>query len=1339
MSVDDRFKVAKENHVCFSCLKKAGKNHRMENCNRSRVCTMVENGVQCTHKHHPLLHRTNTVKIGVATATDSNEVILPVVTANIGNSNGIFKQGNVLLDSGAQMSLIRQETAEQLNLKGKDTSVTITKVGGEEETMMTKEFNILVSPVDGNKKYKLKVISIPSITDDITAIKTSLMPGMFNLPNVKFHRGRGHIDLLIGIDHAHMHIGETKQVGHLIARNSPLGWVVFGGRPDTTSSTRILFVKYSSPVDMTDFWSTETMGVQVNPCYCEANTLTQTEREEARIIEQSCVKVDDQWMIPYPWKKDPSLLPDNKEQAAKRLESTERRLKKNPQQAEAYDKQIKEMEEMNFSRKLTKEEMEVYKGPVHYMAHHAVLRPESASTPVRIVFNSSSSYQGHKLNDYWMKGPDLLNNLFGVILRFRERETAIVGDISKMYHRVLIPEEDQHVHRFLWRNLDESREPDVYMKTVLTFGDKPAPAMAQIALKKTAEESKQESPQAAEVLERNVYMDDICASTDTTDEAGRLASDIDRVLARGGFRVKGWISNKNLKKQTEDEKMEGLNIFQGETEEKVLGVVWNHRTDQLSFKVKALLEGKLTKRKLLNQVARIYDPIGLATAFTIRCKIALQELWQKGVEWDDELPNEVAEKWTQLFQEMVELNNVKIPRCLLTADENHSEPMLCVFSDASQDAFGTCAYSRQIMQNDEIKVRFIAAKSRVAPLKQLTIPRLELQAAVLASRIAKSIQEESTIKFAETKFFTDSTIALAWIKSPSRQFKPFVSSRVGEIQSNTDPKQWNHIPGEHNVADDASRGIPVQELTNRWIKGPEFLYLPEELWPISSPTQPAEEDTERRKLVATVTEPSNPEEVIIPTKFSSWRRLVRVTARILRLAQKIRLRKHLQEGPQGPLTPEELSKAEMYWVKRAQVNLHKRMRKGDFKPLSPFVDDRGVIRVGGRVEKAVLSYDTRHPALLPDDHWISLLIVHHAHQYGHNGVATTTAKIRLKYWILKAAKLSKRVKRQCVFCKKLAKKCETQVMADLPQMRLAPYTHYYTTTDYFGPIAVKIGRKKTDKHFGVIFTCLNTRAVHLELSVDLSTMEFLQVLRRFFAIRGQPAVIMSDNGTQYVGAERELREMLEGLDQEQLKDFCAEKGTKWIFTTPAAPHQNGCAEALVKTCKAALKKAIGDQTLTPFELYTCLLEAGNLVNQRPIGRVPNDPDDGAYLCPNDMLLGRATSEVPQGPFRETANPRHRVEFVQKIVASFWKRWYRDVFQNLVPTKRWHVARRNLRPDDIVVVKEDNALRGKWLIGRVVEVFPGSDGKVRNIKVKTPTGTYSRPVTKVAVIHPAEGF
>ena len=214
--------------------------------------------------------------------------------------------------------------------------------------------------------------------------------------------------------------------------------------------------------------------------------------------------------------------------------------------------------------------------------------------------------------------------------------------------------------------------------------------------------------------------------------------------------------------------------------------------------------------------------------------------------------------------------------------------------------------------------------------------------------------------------------------------------------------------------------------------------------------------------------------------------------------------------------------------------------------------------------------------------------------------------------------------------------------------------------------------------------------------------------------------------------------MVNGINEEEVQEFCGEKGMQWKFITPAAPHQNGCAEALVKTCKCSLKKAVGSQLLTPFELYTVLLEVANLVNQRPIGRIPNGPDDGHYICPNYILLGRASSEVPQGPFEETKNPRHRVEFVQRIVDSFWKRWNRDVFLSLVPRKQWQVERRNVRPDDIVVVADSNAVRGKWSIGRVVEVHPGPDGRVRNVKVKTSTGQYSRPVTKIAVIHPVEG-
>ena len=298
------------------------------------------------------------------------------------------------------------------------------------------------------------------------------------------------------------------------------------------------------------------------------------------------------------------------------------------------------------------------------------------------------------------------------------------------------------------------------------------------------------------------------------------------------------------------------------------------------------------------------------------------------------------------------------------------------------------------------------------------------------------------------------------------------------------------------------------------------------------------------------------------------------------------------------------------------------------------------MRVGGRVDKALVSYDTRHPMLLPGDHWISRLIIQHAHQFGHHGVAATVAKTRTKYWITRAHDLAKSIKFRSVVCREIGAKVESQIMAVLPESRLAPFTppFHYTSCDYFGPYRVRISRNKVAKHHCVIFTCLNTRAVHLELAADCTTMEFLQVLRRFFALRGVPVLMLSDNGSQLVGAERELRKMIEGLDTEKLQEFSAERGMEWKFTTPAAPHQNGCAEALVKSCKIALKKVIGEQVLTPLELQTCLVEVANLVNQRPIGRVPSDPDDGAYLCPNDVLLGRASSRVPQGPFKHTKQP-----------------------------------------------------------------------------------------------------
>nr|XP_054771128.1 uncharacterized protein LOC129279041 [Lytechinus pictus] len=485
MSQPDRLQKMKENHACFSCLKRAGKDHRSSNCNRRRRCSEMVNGEQCKYYHHPLLHsKPESSSVGVACVSKTRS-LLPIVTCRI-MGNQSKRSGNVLLDSGSQISIIKQSTADELKLKGKKTIVNIVKLGQKEEEIQTYIYKVPIKALGKDSSvYTVTAIGLPSINDDMDQIQMGYIAAELNLKEIDLNRSGGAIDLLIGTDHPRFHVGEIRESrdSSLIARKSPLGWVVFGGSPDAEKNGAVFHIKIASPVNLTDFWETEAMGVQYNNCQCEPIDMTKDDRDEYNQIYNSCKKVGDQWSIPYPWKKNPQSLPDNRRQAEKILESTERRLMKDSNHSEAYKKQMEEMVAMNFARKLSEGEMVSYTGPVHYVSHHAVIRPEKKSTPVRIVFNSSANYQGHSLNDYWLKGQDLLNSLFGVLIRFRENAVAVSGDISKMYHRVLIPVEYQHVHRYLWRNLETDRPPDVYVKTVLTFGDKPSPAMAQIALR----------------------------------------------------------------------------------------------------------------------------------------------------------------------------------------------------------------------------------------------------------------------------------------------------------------------------------------------------------------------------------------------------------------------------------------------------------------------------------------------------------------------------------------------------------------------------------------------------------------------------------------------------------------------------------------------------------------------------------------------------------------------------------------------------------------------------------------------------------------------------------------
>ena len=411
----------------------------------------------------------------------------------------------------------------------------------------------------------------------------------------------------------------------------------------------------------------------------------------------------------------------------------------------------------------------------------------------------------------------------------------------------------------------------------------------------------------------------------------------------------------------------------------------------------------------------------------------------------------------------------------------------------------------------------------------------------------------------------------------------------------------------------------------------------------------------------------------------------------------------------------------MLWIKYVQKLLIEwRVR---FKRLGPTIDSNGVITVGQRISRWLKdNWNQDSFILLPPDHKFTKLYVQCVHETDHAGVEVTMAKVQRKFWVPGLRKIIKQIKHNCVTCRILEKKLQSQMMGELGPERLQPSPPFHRISlDLFGPFIIRdtVKKRTRSKAYGVIFNCLATRVVYLDLVDGYGTKEFLVTFRRFVTIRGYPATIHSDRGSQLVAASKELRNMTKNLHWSEICQSGVSKGLQWTFNTSAdAPWQNGCSEALIRLVKRALVLAVGDSILTAGELQTALFEIANLLNQRPIGCKPGaDPTLAAYLCPNDLLLGRTDIAVPQGPFDDAAVLSSRMQAIQRVVTAFWKKWQRDYFSTLLIRQKWHVEKRNLKTGDIVLVQDRNALRGQWKLAEVVEARVGRDGKVRDVTLR----------------------
>lgn len=452
------------------------------------------------------------------------------------------------------------------------------------------------------------------------------------------------------------------------------------------------------------------------------------------------------------------------------------------------------------------------------------------------------------------------------------------------------------------------------------------------------------------------------------------------------------------------------------------------------------------------------------------------------------------------------------------------------------------------------------------------------------------------------------------------------------------------------------------------------------------------------------------------------------------------------------LTCDDLTEAETKIVKYCQkrsfkedlatLKEHQRVKKSSslFK-LNPVLQD-GVMRVGGRLSRAAMPDNSKQPAILPKHSHITRLVLRHIQDItAHAGRNHMLAQLRQRFWIPGASGAIRSFLSKCVVCKRLHGAAGKQLMADLPTCRVLPDDPPFTRVgiDYFGPFLVKRGRVQV-KRYGVIFTCLAIRAVHLEVASSLDTDACLNAIRRFLARRGQVREMYSDNGTNFRSADSELRKSIKEWNTSKIEKHLQQKGVQWNFNPPAGSHHGGSWERLIRSVRKILNITVKEQLLDEEGLHTLLCEAEAVINSRPITKASTDLNDLEALTPNHLLLLKVKPELPPGVFHKDdqyVNLRWRQ--IQYLADVFWKRWCKEYLTQLQERQRWSSPGRNFCVGDVVLIVDDTSPRNSWPLGRIVETFPDGNGLVRQVKVKTKTNELCRPITKLCLLQESEDY
>jgi len=771
---------------------------------------------------------------------------------------------------------------------------------------------------------------------------------------------------------------------------------------------------------------------------------------------------------------------------------------------------------------------------------------------------------------------------------------------------------------------------------------------------------------------------------------------------------------------------------------------------------------------VLSVVNSLYDPLGFAALVSIKGRALLRELSTDIWKWDEPLPERLLEEWSTWKESLKSLEEVKIPRMYTSISFSGAATReLCIFCDASTKAIAAVTYVKLTDTKGNSELGFMFGKAKLAPQQEITIPRLELCAAVLAVEIADIISEEIDVPFHTTRFFTDSRVVLGYIQNESRRFYVYVCNRVQRIRKSSGPEQWNYVPTGLNPADIASRSIPANALgSSPWLKGPDFLLKsnPEKTEASFDLVNP-ETDPEIRPTVTTFAT-SLTETSLDPRRFesfSTWESLLRTVARLVHIAICFKGNSYGNEC-QGwhickSLTPEDYRKArdlilsslqrktfpDIFTCLKAQKDIPK---QNPLRKLSPFKDEADCLRVGGRLSQAKMQSDEAHPVIIPGNHHITtLLIRHHHQQVHHQGRHFTEGAVRSAgIWIVGGKRRISSIIHHCVTCRRLRWNTETQKMSDLPIDRVTvcpPFTH--VGVDVFGPWSVSSRRTRrgltNSKRWAVIFTCLGTRAIHVEVIESMGSSSFINALRRFISIRGPVKQLKSDCGTNFLGACKELGITSKHCNNQEIQDFLSKNECTWIFNPPYGSHMGGSWERIIGIVKRILDSMLVTnlvRMLTHEVLVTLLAEVTAIVNSRPLIPVSSDPDCPFILTPATLLTQKTgLPPTPPGNFDNSDLFGRQWRQVQHLSNVFWHRWRTQYLPTLQERRKWQSETKNLQKGDLILLKDNKAKRNHWPMGVVLETFPSQDGRVRKVEVKIASGgtskTFLRPITQTVLL------